>query len=394
MDTEVLLLLIVPAAFLVFGLGWIAARVDIKHLLDSAKSLPRSYFRGLNYLLNEEPDRAIDSFIEAVQAEPDALELHFTLGGMFRRRGESDRAIRVHQSLLARSDLNATDRARAQYELGLDYLKAGMLDRAESSFSALRDTSQENAALAALVDIYQIEKEWEKAISIARELEEKAGQDLHKRIAQFYCELAEAALGLSRLDEAEHALAQAFAADRSHVRASILAGDVAQARGDTSRALDYWLGIEKQSVLHLALVAGRVMAAYRTQQRAAEGLRLLRAWLAQSSSYDVLDVVYRETLAQEGAYAAHQIVLAELKRTPTLIGLDQWVQSQLGLANSETREELDIVNTLLHQHARRLSRYMCSHCGFKARQFYWQCPGCQSWNTYVPRRVEELEMMS
>ncbi len=394
MDTEVILLLTVPATFLVFGLGWLAARVDIKHLLESARTLPRSYFRGLNYLLNEQPDQALDIFIEAVQTDPDALDLYFTLGALFRRRGESDRAIRVHQSLLVRSDLGEADRARACYELGLDFLKAGMLDRAEESLASLRHTTQENAALASLMDVYQIEKEWQKAIEIARELEQKSDQDLRKKIAQFYCEIAESALALSQPERAEVALSQAFEEDRTHVRASILAGDLCLAQGDTTRALSYWLGIEKQSNLHLALVAERVMKAYQAQQQAVEGLRLLQSWLQKSPSLDVLEVVFEQTLQQHGAKVAHELVLSELKRIPTLIGLDKLVQSRLNMSQGEVREELDIVKTLLYQHARRLSRYACSHCGFKARQFYWQCPGCQRWNTYVPRRVEELEVMS
>jgi lipopolysaccharide biosynthesis regulator YciM len=394
LDTEVLLLLIVPCAFLVFGLGWLAARVDIKHLLEGARTLPRSYFRGLNYLLNEQPDRALDIFIEAVQTDPDALDLYFTLGALFRRRGESDRAIRVHQSLLVRSDLSETDRARARYELGLDFLKAGMLDSAEASFASLRDTAQENAALSSLMDVYQIEKEWQKAIETARELEHESGQDLRKNIAQYYCEIAEQALALSQPEQAKAALSQAFEADRSHVRASLLAGDLSLSQGDTARALGHWLSIEKHSELHLALVAQRVMKAYVTQHQAAEGLRLLHSWLQKSASLDVLEVVFEQTLQQHGAESAHQLLLAELKRTPTLIGLDKLVQSRLNMSQGAVRDELEIVKTLLYQYARRLSRYSCSHCGFKARQFYWQCPGCQHWNSYVPRRVEELEVMS
>jgi lipopolysaccharide biosynthesis regulator YciM len=394
LDTEVLFLLIVPCAFLVFGLGWLAARIDIKHLLESARTLPRSYFRGLNYLLNEQPDQALDIFIEAVQTDPDALDLYFTLGALFRRRGESDRAIRVHESLLVRSDLSETDRARARYELGLDFLKAGMLDRAEQSFASLRDTPQENAALAALMDVYQIEKEWQKAIQIAQELEQKSGQDLRKKIAQYYCEIAERALALSQDEQAEAALLQAFTAERTHVRAAILAGDLSLSQGEVARALSYWLGIEKHSDLHLALVAQRVMKAYVTQHQAAEGLRMLHSWLQKSTSLDVLEVVFEQTLQQQGHEAAHQLLLLELKRTPTLIALDKLVQSRLNMSHGQVREELEIVKTLLYQYARRLSRYTCSHCGFKARQFYWQCPGCQHWNSYVPRRVEELEVMS
>ena len=143
MDIEVILLLAVPSIFVIFGLGWFAARVDIKHLLERSKTLPKAYFQGLNFLLNEQPDRAIDSFIEAVKADPDTVELHFTLGGMFRRRGETDRAIRLHQSLLARTDLAVALIERARLELAHDFFKAGMLDRAEEAFAALRASGVE-----------------------------------------------------------------------------------------------------------------------------------------------------------------------------------------------------------------------------------------------------------
>ncbi len=393
MDIEVLLLLAVPAAFLIFGLGWFAARVDIKHLLERSKALPNAYFEGLNFLLTEQPDRAIDSFIEAVKADPDTVELHFTLGGMFRRRGETDRAIRMHQSLLARVDLPVAELERARLELAHDFFKAGMLDRAEEAFAALRASGVARPALEALVDIYEIEKEWDRAITTARELEAVADIDLRARIGQFHCELAQSALAQSRLDDAERALGAAFDEHRKSVRASILAGDLAYARGDAVRAIDLWVGVERQSPMHLALVAERLMNAHRALDKRPEGLHLLKSMLAQSPSVDVLDVVFRETLQQEDARAAHAIVLAELRRTPTLIGLDKLVEARVAIASPDQVPELELVKSLLHEQTRRLTRFTCSHCGFKARQFYWHCPGCRQWDTYLPRREEELEVM-
>lgn len=393
MDMEVILLLAVPAIFMIFGLGWFAARVDIKHLLERSKSLPKAYFQGLNFLLNEQPDRAIDSFIEAVKADPDTVELHFTLGGMFRRRGETDRAIRLHQSLLARNDLSAALIERAQLELAHDFFKAGMLDRAEEAFSALRTSGVAQQALEALTDIYEIEKEWTRAIETARELEAVANVDLRARIGQFHCELAQSALAQSRLDDAQSALDAALSTHRKSVRATILAGDLAFAQGDAARAIEHWIGVEKQSPLHMALVAERLMNAHRTLGQAAQGLRLLKAVLEQSPSVDVLDVVFRETLKQDDARAAHAVVLAELRKTPTLIGLDKLIEARVAIASPDQIPELELVKSLLHEQTRRRTRFTCSHCGFKARQFYWQCPGCRLWDTYVPRREEELEVM-
>lgn len=394
MDLELLLMISVPAAFVVFGLGWLAARVDIRQLVESSRTLPRSYFRGLNFLLNEEPDRAIDSFIEAVQLDPDTVELHFTLGGMFRTRGETDRAIRIHESLLARSDLADDQRDRASLELANDFLKAGMLDRAEAGFVALIGSATcGREALHSLMEVYEIEKEWKRAIDTAHALEAASGSRLSARIAHFHCELAQTALGHSDFTEAARCLAAARAADRNSVRAAILAGELEMARGEPQRAIDAWLDIERLSVIHMALVGSPLLAAYRAIGRAPEGLRLLRSVLAQSPSIDLLDLIYRETIDQEGAEAAHAIVLEELKRSPTLIGLDKLVEARAALVPVSLAAELELVKSLLHVETRKLSRYTCEHCQFRAHRFYWQCPACRRWNSYVPRRVEELEVI-
>src|SRR3970282_2895 len=131
---------------LFFGLGWVAARIDIRQIVSESRALPRSYFKGLNFLLNEQPDKAIEAFIEAVKVDPETIELHFALGSLFRRRGEFDRAIRMHQSLLERADLAAEQKLAALAELGEDYLKAGILDRAEEVFTKLQGTSLASAA--------------------------------------------------------------------------------------------------------------------------------------------------------------------------------------------------------------------------------------------------------
>ena len=170
---------------LFFGLGWIAARIDIKQIVSESRALPRSYFRGLNFLLNEQPDKAIDAFIEIVKLDPETVELHFALGNLFRRRGEIERAIRVHQNLLARPDLPLEYQIHSQYELGQDYLKAGLLDRAEETFNRLVDTQYAAQARRALLEIYQREKEWTRAIEAAQALQESGAGGRQKEIAQF-----------------------------------------------------------------------------------------------------------------------------------------------------------------------------------------------------------------
>jgi lipopolysaccharide biosynthesis regulator YciM len=377
-----------------FGLGWIAARVDINQLVSESRSLPRGYFKGLNFLLNEQPDKAIDAFIEIVKLDPETIELHFALGNLFRRRGEIERAIRVHQNLLARPDLPQEHQVHSQYELGQDYLKAGLLDRAEETFNLLVDTQYSAQARRALLEIYQREKEWMRAIDAARALQESGAGARQKEIAQFYCELAQDELVHTHPDAALAMLEKALAADRSNVRATMLMGDVYQAKGDTEAALLAWRRIEQQSVPHVALVAQRLMDGYRAVGRPQEGVNLLKNYLAEAPSIDLLEVVFKAVLELDGVDAANQLVSDELRRTPTLLGLDKLLEARLMEAPPEVRPELSLVKNLVHGYTQKLARYQCSHCGFKARQFYWQCPGCSQWESYPPRRTEELNVMN
>jgi len=391
MEFETWWLLGIPAFF---GLGWIAARVDIRQLLSESRSLPSGYFKGLNFLLNEQPDKAIDAFIEIVKLDPETVELHFALGNLFRRRGETERAIRVHQNLLARPDLPLEHQVHALYELGQDYLKAGLLDRAEETYNKLVDSQYSAQARRALLEIFQREKEWTRAIDAAQALQQAGAGARQKEIAQFYCELAQDELVHTHPDAALAMLDKALAADRKNVRATMLIGDAQLAKGDTEAALIAWRRVEQQSVPHVALVAQRLMDGYRSVGRPQEGLNLLKAYLAEASSIDLLEVAFKAVLELDGVDAAKQLVSDELRRTPTLLGLDKLLEARLMDAPPEVRPELSLVKNLVHSHAQKLARYQCNRCGFKARQFYWQCPGCSSWETYPPRRTEELNVMN
>ncbi len=391
MEFETWWLLIIPVCF---GLGWIAARVDIKQLLSESRTLPRGYFKGLNFLLNEQPDKAIDAFIEIVRLDPETIDLHFALGNLFRRRGEIERAIRVHQNLLARSDLPLESQAQANYELGQDYLKAGLLDRAEETFNRLVDTPYGTQARRAMLEIYQREKEWVRAIDAAIALQESGAGGRQKEIAQFYCELAQDELVHMHPDAALALLEKALAADRTSVRATILMGDVHLAKGDVEAALASWRRVEHQSVPHVALVAQRLMDGYKAVGRPQEGINLLKAYLAEAPSIDLLEVAYKAELELNGVEAVNQLVADELRRTPTLLGLDKLLEARLMYARPEVHPELSMVKNLVHGYTQKLARYQCSSCGFKARQFYWQCPGCSKWESYPPRRTEELNVMN
>jgi lipopolysaccharide biosynthesis regulator YciM len=391
MEFETWMLIGIP---LFFAMGWITARVDIRQLLSESRTLPRAYFKGLNFLLNEQPDKAIDAFIDIVKMDPETADMHFALGNLFRRRGEIERAIRVHQNLLARPDLPAEQQAQARYELGMDYLKAGLLDRAEETFNQLVETSYSVQARRALLEIFQREKEWTRAIDAARGLQDSGAGARQKEIAQFYCELAQDSLVHLQTADALALLDKAVSTDRNNVRATMLTGDAQLVNGDVEGALMTWRRVEQQSVPHVALVAGRLMDGYRKVGRPQEGVNLLRSYLAEASSIDLIEVVFKAVIELDGVDAAKALVVDELRRNPTLLGLDKLLEARLMDAPANIWEELSMVKNLIHGYTQKLARYRCSHCGFKARQFYWQCPGCSQWETYPPRRTEELNVMN
>jgi lipopolysaccharide biosynthesis regulator YciM len=378
---------------LFFGLGWLAARIDIRHLVYQSRALPRSYFKGLNFLLNEQPDKAIESFIEVVKVDPETVELHFALGSLFRRRGEYDRAIRMHQNLIERPDLGAEQKTVALFELAQDYLKAGILDRAEELFARLENGAHAREARRHLLEIFEQEKEWQKAIDMARRLEADSGESRAKEISQFQCELAATEAMHSRPDAARKLLEAALDANRKSVRASVQLGDLERAAGKLERAIEHWKRVETQNPAYLALAAQRLLDAHREAGRLEEGLTLLTGYLERYPSLDLLDTVFQYTLEARGAEAAYKLVRDELRRNPTLLGLDRLLEAQIVAdAHPERRRDLELVRNLVHSHTRRLARYRCENCGFKARQFYWHCPGCGGWESYPPRRTEEFDL--
>ena len=378
---------------LFFGLGWLAARIDIRHLVRESRSLPQSYFKGLNFLMNEQPDKAIEAFIEVVKLDPETIVLHFALGSLFRRRGEYDRAIRMHQNLIERADLTAEQKLAALAELGEDYLKAGILDRAEEAFQRLEKTAAASTAKTRLLEIYEQEKDWPRAIEMAQSLAAGASEPRARDVAQYLCELAASEAAQSRPEAAQGHLEAALEANRQCVRASLLLGDLERNRNELEKAIAHWKRIENQNPAYLALVAQRLLEAYRELGRAEEGLRLLAGYLERYPSLDLLDTVFQQTLDTLGHEAAYKLVRDEVRRNPTLLGLDRLLEAQIIAAgDAERRRDLELLRNLVHRHTSRLSRYRCENCGFKARQFHWRCPGCGGWETYPPRRTEEFDL--
>lgn len=385
MEFELWWLLAFP---LFFALGWLAARVDIRQVVTESRALPNSYFRGLNFLLNEQPDKAIEAFLEVVKLEPETIDLHFALGGLFRRRGELDRAIRMHENLLEREGLAEEQRLRAMSELGQDYLKAGLLDRAEQVFTRLLDTPQHGQARTFLLEIYVQEKDWEKAIEAARVLEKDTSKPLNADIAHFHCELALLESAKGNVEAAAAHLDEALRANRQSVRANLMAGDLNAAAGRHEAAIADWRMVETQSAAHMALVVDRVLGSYRQLGRLAEGVQWLRALYAREPSQDVFGALYLAVSETEGAAAATRLAREELRRNPSLRTLDRLLEAQLLEAEPAERELLQVEKGLVAAHSQRTMRYQCGSCGFKAKQFFWRCPACGRWDSFDPERRE------
>ena len=247
--------------------GWLVARFEQKRSAPHSFDLPSAYFKGLNFLLNEQPDKAIEVFIRVLEVNSETVETHLALGNLFRRRGEVERAIRIHQNLIARPTLDKEQRSLALLELGQDYLKAGLFDRAENLFLELAEIRvHSEQALKLLLHIYQQEKEWEKAVSVARKLVRASGKNMDDTIAHFYCELADQEYMRKNYSTARDHLKKALAADDKCVRASMLLGDIDALEGNHGAAIAHWQQIEQQDIHYLGEVAGRIAEGYKQLQ--------------------------------------------------------------------------------------------------------------------------------
>jgi lipopolysaccharide biosynthesis regulator YciM len=361
-----------------FALGWLASRLDFRQLRIENRQAPKAYFRGLNFLLNEQQDQAIDAFIEAVQNDPDTSELHFALGNLFRRRGEFERAVRVHEHLLSRGDLSNDERQRAQHALALDFLKAGLLDRAEDALQKLEGTRFEGQARLALLAIYERSRDWGPAAAIARRLQASGEGDFSTRLAHYLCEQA-----AGQPDQAEALLTQAIEKAPAAPRPRIDLATVLETAGRSSAALDTLLELAHLTPSALPLMALQIARLAQACHRQAEAMQTLQLGYSQDASLDVLEGIVLLDSSQDTArdwYARH------LERAPSLVAAAKWIAGE----KLEHEQFHPQVQRALDHAVKPLTRYRCAACGFEAKQHFWQCPGCQAWDSYPARRVEEL----
>jgi lipopolysaccharide assembly protein B len=368
---------------LAFGLGWLASRFDLRQWKRERRDSPRAYFKGLNLLLNEQQDKAIDAFIEAVQQDPDTSELHFALGNLFRRRGEYERAVRVHEHLLSRGDLPSTDRDRAQHALAQDFMSAGLFDRAEDAWHALEGSAFDTEARLALLTLHERSRNWRAAVEVAHQLERSGTGSYASRIGHYWCELAEEADARQQPGDADDALQRAREAAPTAARPWVLTGRRARRQGDHLAALAAWGRLLNAHPAAFSLVAVDYAHSAQAAGQAASALDSLRSLSQREPGVDLLSAV----AVLDPVPAAHRERLREqLKQHPSLSAVRALLQTPEGGSEADR----SLVDQALAHAARPLQRYRCAACGFEAQHYFWQCPGCLSWDSYPPRRLEDL----
>lgn len=376
------LVLAVPVAF---ALGWVASRLDLRQWRRESRENPRAYYKGLNLLLNEQQDKAIDAFIEAVQSDPETAELHFALGNLFRRRGEFERAVRVHQHLLQRADLPAADRARAQHAVAQDYMKAGLFDRAEAAFRALEGTPFESQSHMALLTLYERARDWPQAIEIANRLERSGAGSFATRKAHYWCELAEAADAQGKAAEGDEAIDQALSCGAPTARPLVLQGRRCAAAGRHEQALVSWLEVMKQHPAAAPLVAKDAATSARKTGQDPQTLLALQTIQQHRPNHDVATAI--GMLLREDASSRADRLTQQLAMAPTLTSASAVLRDVPLAAWSDATRAL--MTHAVERAAVPMQRYRCAACGFEAQHYFWQCPGCLGWDSFPPIRIEE-----
>lgn len=420
MDFEPWWLIIIPV---LFALGWVAGRIDFRQMLSETKTLPDSYFKGLNFLLNEQPDRAIDAFIEVAKLDPETTELHFALGSLFRRRGEIERAIRVHQSLLSRSDLPSDLIQKAQNNLAYDFMKAGLLDRAETVFIGLLDTPYEVSAIKHLISIYESGHEWNKAIQTVEKLQNITKEPV-AQLAHYYCEQAigeisqktpNLELANKMLDMAHNCLENRTdnIDNATAARVLMLKANLQGLSGNSQQQLQYLLQVLTLAPNYVSLIAQQIIDGYKTDNKLDTGIDKLIQHYNKYPSLDIFAVIFQALMQENKIDVARKFAHQSMQNNPSLLGLQRILKLEITYANQKnaaTTEhenntidktnsninelgfvDLDTLHAIVVKHSNRLDRYLCQSCGFEARNYYWQCPGCKGWETYQPLRLEEIK---
>lgn len=381
-----LLFLLLPVAA---AYGWYMGRRSAQQSKqDDASRLSRDYVAGVNFLLSNQQDKAVDLFLDMLKEDTGTVEAHLTLGNLFRSRGEVDRAIRIHQSLMESASLTYDQRLLAVQQLGRDYMAAGLYDRAEDMFKQLVDeTDFRLGALQQLLQIYQATSDWQSAIEVAERLV-KLGKEKHRgEIANFWCELALQQMAANDLDKAMALLKKGAAADRNSARVSIMMGRVWMEKGDYAKAVESLERVIDQDKELVSETLEMLQTCYQQLGKADEWEVFLRRCVEENAGATA-ELMLAQILEQrEGVEAAQNYVTRQLERHPTMRVFHKLMDYHLNEAEEgRAKESLGVLRNMVGEQVRSKPRYRCQKCGFTAHTLYWHCPSCRSWATIKPIR--------
>lgn len=385
MEFEFWYLILVPA---LFAAGWWARGLERRDQKNNEEAVPEAYARAVALLMGSDPEGGIEALVDVARNDPDMVELHQVLGLMFRRRGEFEKAIRLHRHLAERSDVDEATHRLALRSLAEDYLQAGLFGRAEAVYRELsQDPTEYLGALKALLGIYVTEHDWTQAVDVATKLEKQAGEDHAVEIAHFYCELAEIAVKRKDVSFAADCLGRALDKNPQSVRARIALGALAASGGDVAEALRQWRGVLDEHPEYAPLVVGRIADAMKAAGDEDGALAFLREASEKDASPDVLITAIERLVAWHGQDKAVEFTKTLLKAHPSLLAFS--VLTGLKAKEEGASEETVLLGRLLERYARSHTRYQCAQCGFMASSFAWHCLGCGAWDSFPAYR--ELE---
>ncbi|MEX2494933.1 MAG: lipopolysaccharide assembly protein LapB [Woeseia sp.] len=370
---------------LLVAAGWALGRFGERDEREGAPPpLNIDYLKGLNFLLNEQTDQALEHFLKMVRVDDKTIETHFALGSLFRRRGEVDRAIRIHQNIIARPDLAAEQRDQALFSLAKDYLRAGLLDRAEKLFVRLSQGSRYQVeALEQLCRIYEQEREWQRAIESGQKLEVLSGKSLALQIAHYYCELAEHAAAKNDYTAARAFVKKAQSGRPRTLRGALTRAEIAQATADSKTALRLYHRIIDESTYLITEALPKLVEIHSREGSMDDLERDLRAMLERNPNMTT-DVAYTAIVNNIGGVGVIDICVEHyMLNEPTLaefIDLQRFRDT-----DDSTRDAaLAKVRSALSRLAASTPRYKCTECGFSSQRLLWQCPSCKNWETQRP----------
>lgn len=371
---------------LAFASGWWLHSRRSRRISGVAVSrLSTTYFRGLNYLLNEQPDKAIEVFLKIAEVDRDTVETHFALGHLFRRRGEVDRAIRLHQNLVMRDNLSDQQRTEAVLALGEDYMRAGLYDRAETLFTdLLKLESSAPRAMKHLISIYQAEQDWEQAIENAQNYESATGEPMGRLVAHFYCELAERARCRGDREAARAHLHRAFDADANNVRAGMLEGRMHMAEGNDLGAIRAYERVARNDPDFLPEVLPDLLAGYRRHGDMTRARSFLSEMIERHPGVSPVLAMTALVQEQEGGERALEYLTGQLRQRPSVRGQGALIDLSLEQGTAAERDILLVLKQLTEKLLSGAPTYRCQRCGFGARAHHWHCPSCKNWGTVKP----------